>query len=230
MIEIENRTYNTTPKEIYNILNSNHNILNIYREIEKREIKNGGWAFHNYEHVKNVSKIAEKILIDLNFDEDTIYKCKIACLLHDVGVLQGKEGHSQRSFEYARKLFEDKKWIFEDCDVVLEAIKNHSSGFETNDIIALSIILADKLDIKKTRISEEGKKIKGNRQYQHIEDIIINIQDDVITINFITDSKMMMKEVNDYYFTSKVFKAIEAFSNKLNLKYHILMDNKPWNL
>ncbi len=223
-------TYNTTPKEIYDILNSNYDILKIYKKIEDKEIKDGGWAFHNYEHIKNVSKIAEKILIDLNFDEDTIYKCKIACLLHDIGALQGKEGHAQRSFEYARKLFEDKDWIFKDSDDVLDAIKNHSSGFETNNIITLSIIFADKLDIKKTRISEEGKNIKGNRQYQHIEDITINIQENVMTINFFTDGKMNMKEVNDYYFTAKVFKAIEAFSNRLNLKYNVCIDNKTWNL
>ena len=130
----------------------------------------------------------------------------------------------------ARKLFEDKNWIFEDSESVLDAIKNHSSGFETNNLISLSIILADKLDIKKTRISEEGKKIEGNRQYAHIEDIIVNIQDDVLTINFITDGKIIMKEINNYYFTDKIFKAIEAFSKKTNLKYYILMDNKPWKL
>lgn len=94
---------NITPKEIYSILTSDDDIFKIYTKIEEREIKDGGWAFHNYEHVKNVTKIAEKILTDLNIDEDTIYKkCKIACLLHDVGCIQGKEDHAQRSFEYAK--------------------------------------------------------------------------------------------------------------------------------
>ena len=65
---------------------------------------------------------AEKILEDLNFDEDAIYKCKIACLLHDVGALQGKEGHTERSYEYAKKLFEDKKWIFKDSEIILEKL------------------------------------------------------------------------------------------------------------
>lgn len=222
--------YSATPKEVYNALNSSPSLLDIYSEIEKREAKNGGWAFHNYEHVKNVSQTAEKILADLHFDEDTIYACKIACLLHDVGALQGKEGHSQRSFEYAKKLFEEKNWIFEMEDVVLDAIQNHSSGFESDNIVLLSILLADKLDIQKTRISEEGKKIRGNRQYQHIEDIIADIQDGTLTIHFITDGKMEMEEVNDYYFTAKVFKAIKAFSERLHLKHLILMDDKPWSL
>lgn len=223
-------TYNITPKEIYHILYLNDEILKIYKDIENKEIKDGGWAFHNYEHIKNVSKMAEKILIDLNLDEDTIYESKIACLLHDIGALQGKEGHAQRSFEYARKLFKDNNWIFRNSDDVLDAIKNHSSGFETNNIIAVSLILADKLDIQKTRISEAGKKVKGNRQYQHIEDVLINIQDKVMTINFITDGKVIMKEINDYYFTTKIFKAIEAFSNRLNLKYNVWIDSEPWNL
>ncbi len=97
--------YNITPMEVYESLNSNDEVLNIYRKIEKEEIKTGRWAFHNFEHVKNVSMIVEKILKDLNFDENTIWKCKIACLLHDIGALQGKEEHAQRSFIYAKKTF-----------------------------------------------------------------------------------------------------------------------------
>ena len=222
--------YNITPKEVYNYLTSNEDILEIYKQIEENEIKNGGRAFHNYEHVKNVTKIAEKILKDLEFDENTIYKCKIACFLHDIGSIKGKEGHAQRSFEYAKKIFEEKNWIFEDSDNVLEAINIHSSGFETSNIIALAIILADKLDIKKNRISEKGKKVEGNRQYSHIDDIVINIKNRELIINFITDGNIIMPEIDNYYFTAKVFKAIEAFSNKLNLKYLVLMDNKTWCL
>lgn len=62
-------------------------------------------AFHNLEHIKNFSNMAEQILIALNFDEVTIYKCKIACFLHDVGSLNSKEDHGIRSFEYAKKVF-----------------------------------------------------------------------------------------------------------------------------
>lgn len=171
-----------------------------------------------------------KVKNNKHYINNSYYKCKIACLLHDTGAIQRKEGHAQRSFEYAKKLFDEKIWIFDDMESVLFAIKNYSSGFETDNIIALSIILADKLDIKKSRISEEEKKSEGNRQYAHIEDISIIIKDGILTIDFITDKNIDMKEVNNYYFTYKVFKAIDAFSKKLNLKYIILMDNKIWNL
>lgn len=222
--------YNITPKEIYNILNTNEQILNIYKEIEKEEIKSGGIAFHNYEHVKNVTEIAEKILVDLNFDENTLYKCKIACLLHDIGALGGKKGHPERSYIFSKKLFEDNNWQFEGLEDVLDAIRNHSAGFETNNIITLSIILADKLDIKKTRISDEGLKVEGNRQYGHIEDITININNNILEVSFISDGNIDIKELNDYYFTKKVFMAIDSFSKKIGLEYSILMDGEIWNL
>ena len=221
---------NLTAKEVYDLLVSDDEIIKIYDQIEEIEIREGGWGFHNYVHVKNVTQIAEKILRDLKLDEDTIYKCKIACLLHDVGCTGGKKGHPQRSYEFAKKLFEEKGWDFDGSDEVLEAIRNHSAGFETDSIVGLSIILADKLDIKKSRITEAGEQVIGNRQYKHIEDITINVENNTLTVNFKTDGKMDMKEVNEFYFTPKVFKAIEAFSNRLKLKYNILMDDKTWEL
>jgi len=115
-------------------------------------------------------------------------------------------------------------------DLVLETILVHSDGFDTTNILALVLILADKLYIKKSRISDEGKKIIGNRKYGHIEDIYLNIDNQMLKINFVTDGNIDLKEVNEYYFTKKVFKAIESFSNKLNLNFLILLDDKEWKL
>ena len=49
-----------------------------------------------------------------------------------------------------------------------------------------------------------------------------------MAVNFITDGNLDLKETNEYYFTKKVFKAIQSFSNKLGLNYYILLDNNPW--
>ena len=217
---------NITVKEVYEKLINNSEIINIYNQIEEYENETGGWAFHNYAHIKNVTDIATNLLKKLNYDDNTIYKSKIACLLHDVGALQGKEGHDIRSYEFAKKFFEDNNWNFLDKDKILEAIKNHSSGFDTDNILTLTIILADKLDIKSSRISEAGKQVIGNRQYGHIKDILIDIKNNTLIVNFITDNKLDINEFNEYYFTKKVFKAIESFSNKLNLQYQVMIDNK----
>lgn len=216
--------------ELYNNLLNDKNITNIYNNIGLKEDENGNMAYHNYNHILNVTNLVETILSKLNYDNDFIIKAKIACLFHDVGALQGKEGHALRSYEFTKKYFQDNNINFDDMELVLEAIKIHSDGFDTDNIIALALILADKLDIKKTRISASGKNVYGNRQYSHIEDIIINIDNNYLSINFITDNKENKEELEEYYFTKKVFKAIDSFSKKLNLDYEVFLNNDVWNI
>lgn len=215
-------------KEIYSKISTDNTILERYKEVEKYEELNGGWAYHNIEHIKNVTSLVDKILRGLKYNEDLIYKAKIASFLHDTGVNKGKDNHAIRSYEFAKEYFKENNINFSGTDLVLEAIKIHSDGFETDNIIALALILADKLDIKKSRISEEGKKVKGNRQYGHIEDISLEIDNDLLKIDFITDGDMDIKELNDYYFTKKVFKAIQRFAEKLKINYLVLMDGKVY--
>lgn len=215
--------------KIYDEIIMDKDIFEIYEKIEEYENKTGGWAFHNIEHVKNVSEIVSKIMCDLNFADDIIIKAKIACFLHDTGAVEGKDKHAERSYEYAKKYFYKKNIDCKEMDDVLEAIKIHSDGFDTDNIIALTLIFADKLDIKRTRISEAGKKVIGNRQYGHINDINISINSNCLNINFTTDKTFDIDELNEYYFTKKLFKAIKVFSDRLGLKQIIKLNNVKWD-
>lgn len=217
-------------EQIYQKILNDNSIKSLYSEIEITEDREKSWAYHNFAHVLNVINIVEKILLSIDCDQELISKAKIACLLHDVGALQGKNNHAYRSYEYAQNYFKNNNVTFDGIEDVLEAIKIHSDGFDTENLIALALILADKLDIKKSRISKEGMKIVGNREYAHIEDIIISINNRCLSINFVTDGNINMKEVNEFYFTKKVFKAIESFSKKANLNFVVLMDNNTWNI
>ena len=82
----------------------------------------------------------------------------------------------------------------------------------------------------KERISASGKKVKGNKEYSHVNDIDITIENNILKIDFITDGKVNLNEINEYYFTKKIFKGVESFSNKLDLKYIMLMDNNVWKI
>lgn len=218
--------YNIEVKDVYNKLVNDNEIVKIYSLIEQEELKEGRYAFHNMQHILNVTNIATQLLNSLKYDEETILQAKIACFLHDVGALQGKDEHALRSYEYAKKLFQKNNWYFAGQDEVLDAIKNHSDGFDNDNILRLTIILADKLDIKGSRITEEGSKIPGNRQYCHINDIIIDVSISNLIINFVTDPEFDYDEFMNYYFNKKVFKAIESFAITLNLKYEITINNK----
>ena len=215
-------------EKIYSDLLKDDSIKNIYDKIGEYEESIHERAYHNYEHVMNVTNIVSNILRELNFDKDTILKAKIACLLHDVGIINGKEDHDVTSYEFAKEYFRKNNISFEGENEVLDAIKGHRNAFNSDNIITLVLILGDKLDIKKTRITEDGKNVIGNRQYSHIEDISIKINDNKITFNFITDGNFDIEEANEYYFTKKVFSAIDSFSSKMNLYPIILVDSKEW--
>lgn len=217
-------------KNLYNKIKNDTLIIDIYNRIHKYEDEKKGWAYHDYNHILNVSVIVENILSMLNYKEDLIYSAKIASILHDTGALQGKDDHAFRSYEFAKKYFEKNNINFKNKEQVLEAIKNHSNGFDVDNIIALVLILADKLDVKYTRVTEAGKMIIGNRQFSNIEDIKVNIEDNILIFNFKSNSKLNKKELNEYYFTKKIFKAIDSFCNKVDKKYKIKLNNEEWNI
>lgn len=213
---------------IYRYICNDKEILDIYRDIVNYEDDTGGWAYHGLDHIFNVIGIMENILNELGFSEDFIIKAKIAGFLHDVGAILGKEGHAIRSYEYAKKYFEKNNILFEDMDLALEAIREHSGGFDVDNMIARVLILADKLDVKRNRITSAGREVIGNRQFYHIEDIYIKISNKIMNIYFIADKYINIKELNEFYFVKKIFRAIESFANSVNLEYNIYMNDNKW--
>ena len=70
-------------KEIYEKIINDKKIIDRYENIRKFEDKTGGWAYHDLNHIKRVEKIIDNVLNKIEFDEEFIYKEKIAwCLTH----------------------------------------------------------------------------------------------------------------------------------------------------
>ncbi|RDY26568.1 HD domain-containing protein [Romboutsia weinsteinii] len=205
-------------------------IIEVYNKISEFEDLDKGWAHHNLDHVKNVSKLVESLLKRLDYDESFIEEAKIAALLHDAGAIEGKQNHSLRSYKFAKEYFKNNNIILENEDLVLEAIKIHSDGFDSDNIIALTLILSDKLDIKHTRVAKEGYNVDGMRELQYIKDILVDICNNNLEIKFICDDKINKNELEEFYFITKVFMAIISFSKKMNLNPKVYFNNYEWKL
>lgn len=217
-------------QDTYLTIYNDNEIRNIYNQtnyLEENEYK--GYAHHDFTHVCNVKDLSEKILKDLNCEQYIIEETKIAAILHDIGAVQGKKDHAIRSWEFAEKYFLEKNIVLRDKDLVLDAIKNHSDGFDTDNVIRLALILADKLDVKSTRITKLGGTIEGNRQFGNIDDIKICIENAILKISFITNQQFDKKELEKYYFMKKIGKAIKSFAEKFNLKYLVYLNEKVWS-
>lgn len=205
-------------------------IIEIYNKISEFEDLDKGWAHHNLNHVENVAELVEILLEKLDYDENFIGEAKIAALLHDTGAIKGKNNHSLRSYEFAKKYFKKNNIILENMDLVLEAIRIHSDGFDSDNIIALTLILSDKLDIKSTRVAKEGYNVKGMKELQYIKDILVEINNKNLEIQFLCDDKINKNELEEFYFLTKVFKAIITFSKKINLNSKVFFNNEEWQM
>ena len=205
-------------------------IIEVYNKISEFEDLDKGWAHHNLEHVKNVSDLVESLLKKLGYDENFIEEAKIAAILHDTGAIEGKKNHALRSYEFAKAYIENNNIVLENKDLVLDAIKIHSDGFDSDNIIALTLILSDKLDIKYTRVAKEGYNVKGMKELQYIKDILVNINDNNLEIKFLCDDKINKNELEEFYFMIKVFKVIITFSKKMNLNPKVFFNNESWKL
>lgn len=205
-------------------------IIEVYHQIAEFEDRDKGWAHHHLGHVQNVAELVESLLSQFEYSPSFIEEAKIAALLHDTGAIEGKENHALRSYEFAQTYFANHAINLEHKELVLEAIKNHSEGFESDNMMTLALILSDKLDIKHTRVAKEGYHIKGMKELQYIKDIRVDIENQILKIQFLCDEQINQKELEEFYFIFKVFKAIRAFAEKMNLIPKVLFNDKEWEL
>jgi len=215
--------------ERFNFIKNDKRIHKLYNDIQEYEDREKGWGYHNFDHVSNVVRWVEQLLREFKYDDDFIEEAMIAGILHDTGCLEGKKDHQFRSYEFAKNYLKENNIKLKNEQMVLDAIKLHSDGFDTDNIMALVLILSDKLDIKFNRVTIEGAKVEGMRQMRFIKEAEIKIFDNTLKINYICVDGIDLKELEGYYFIPKVFKAIKTFGEKFNLKIELTMNNKLWD-
>lgn len=197
---------------MFNKIYNDSALKNHYDKIEVFEDNTKGWAYHNWRHIMNVTNTVENILKQLDVSDDYIKAAKIASILHDTGAIDGKKGHALRSRIFAEKYFEKHNFSSNYLNEILDAIENHSNGFNSDELMTLALIISDKLDITYERLAKEGYNVPGMRQLQFINDINISFENNFFIVDFIADPELDLVELRDFYFIKKVFKAIEVFS------------------
>ena len=68
------------------------------------------------------------------------------------------------------------------------------------------------------------------KELQYITNIFVEINNKNLEIKFICNEKINKNELEEFYFVEKVFKAIMAFSKKMNLNPKVLFNNEEWQM
>ncbi|WP_159518622.1 HD domain-containing protein [Erysipelothrix urinaevulpis] len=212
---------------MYDILLKSHFVNGNYRKVQQNELISGT-AKHDLSHVLNVVALVESVLIQLDVEANLIESAKIAALLHDVGCVDGKKGHALRSYTMVSDYFVEQNINIPYHDEVLNAIKHHGSGYDRQELITLTLIMCDKLDLTMARLAPEGFETPGIRQLQFIKDVHITIRHHECEIDFLTYKDINVEELNSFSFLDKTFASIGAFCEFNDLTPCVRMDGVVW--
>ncbi len=115
-----------------------------------------GYTEHSFAHVTKVAKLASDILLTLGYSEREAELASIAGYLHDIGNVINRVDHAQSGAVMAFRILDRMGADPEDIATIITAIGNHdeSTAFPVNSIAA-ALILADKTDVRYTRVRNQ---------------------------------------------------------------------------
>ena len=114
-----------------------------------------GYTEHSFAHVTYVATRAGEILEALGCDARTAELARIAGYMHDIGNIVNRVDHAQSGAVMAFRILDKLGMEAAEVAQVVSAIGNHdeSTGAPVN-AVAAAIILADKTDVRRSRVRE----------------------------------------------------------------------------
>lgn len=115
-----------------------------------------GYTEHSFAHVTKCAVTAGYILEQLGYSDDEIELAKIAAYMHDIGNVINRQDHAQSGAVMAFRILDKMGMEAQHTAAVITAIGNHdeATAFPVN-AIAAAVILADKCDVRRTRVREK---------------------------------------------------------------------------
>lgn len=207
------------------ILNSNY-FKETYSKIE--EMKKDYPVNHGFIHVFNVIENAKRLADTFKLTKKQKELLLIACTLHDIGYLEGRDDHALNGSVIAEKYLNKLGFKEEDIFIICNAIKNHG-GKKTEDFtetVSMCLAIADKLDFigkryDKTRLKEEYLEI-----FPNILDTNLEYKNNELTLKIIVNNKFNLSAFQESNYFNKLtifFNLLsEVLNSKYNVKYEIL--------
>lgn len=112
-----------------------------------------GYTDHGKLHTSLVSRLSQKILHDLGYDDRTSELAAIAGYMHDIGNVINRNGHSQSGALMAINILSRMGMDPGEISIVSAAIGNHDEGSgQPVHPVAAALILADKSHVHRNRV------------------------------------------------------------------------------
>lgn len=184
---------------------------------------------HSFSHVLKVTKLVKEILTSFGYSKREINLGQIAAYMHDIGNTINRVGHGQTGALMAFNILSRLGMNPKDIALIISAIGNHdeSAAFPTNAITA-SLILADKSDVRRTRVRhpetfEENIHDRVNYAVEE-SNLKIDKKDRTITLQLKID--INVAPIVEYFeiFLDRM-NLCKLAAEKLNASFHLIIND-----
>lgn len=185
-----------------------------------------GFTEHSFVHAGIVSRDAAKVLTEIGgFSDREIELARIAGYMHDIGNMINRHDHALTGGTLAYEILKRLGMDTDETIQISTAIGNHdeSTGNAVSAISA-ALILADKSDVRKSRVRCDEKEFDIHDRVNSAvmsSELKINTETKVITIKMEIDTEV--SSVMDYFeiFLNRMImcrKAADFFGMKLKIR------------
>lgn len=189
-----------------------------------------GYTEHSLAHVTKVAENVKYILETLGYSQHEVELGMIAAYLHDIGNLVNRSEHSQSGAVMAFRILDRMDLPAEDIATVVTAIGNHDEGTGVPvNSIAAALILADKSDVRRSRVRNQDKKTFDihDRVNYSVEKSILKINQEHSLIKLKLSVDTHYGSVMDYFeiFLERMILCRKA-AEKLGLQFKLMINEQ----
>lgn len=208
----------------------NNPVIRTYIQKADESLTALGYTEHSFAHVTKVAVDARNILRTLGRSEREQELAEIAGYMHDIGNVVNRADHAQSGAVMAFRILDHMGMDPEDIADVITAIGNHDehTAKPVSDIAA-AIILADKSDVRYTRVRNRKKEefdIHDRVNYS-VKKSGLNIDTDTNTLTLELTIDTEFCAVMDYFeiFMERMLLCRKA-AERLNMRFSIVINEQ----
>ena len=159
---------------------------------------------HSFAHVVRCADVAGNLLKDFGYDDRTVELAQIAAYMHDIGNVVNRIDHAQSGAVMAFRLLDKMGMKAEEIAPIVTAIGNHDekTAFPVNEIAA-ALILADKSDVRRSRVRVEERATISNDIHDRVNFAVeksklgVDVQNKKITLHLTIDENI--SRISEYF-------------------------------
>jgi len=189
-----------------------------------------GFTEHSFAHVVKVAETAGGILQTLGYPEHDVEMAKIAGFLHDIGNLVNRVEHAQSGAIMAFTILRNLDFTPLELATIVTAIANHDESIGVPvDHVAAALILADKSDVRRSRVRNQDKSAFDihDRVNYSVKQTILKINEDRTNIKLKMHVDTKYGSIMDYFeiFLHRMTLCRRA-ANKLGLEFKLIINEQ----